>query len=126
MSMLFVPLVATEPLYPEVPERVEKRTVADLASQYTDIYNADMTSILGASTTVMAPYPTKPFSVSQLLMSSRDALAQARENVARVKASATRLQASVARLQASIEAARKTLANSHELHAKLNTPQSEG
>jgi len=35
------------------------RTVADLASQYTDIYNADMTSILGASTTVMAPYPTQ-------------------------------------------------------------------
>jgi len=40
------------------------RTVADLASQYTDIYNADMTNILGASTTVMAPYPTQPFSVT--------------------------------------------------------------
>jgi Flp pilus assembly protein TadG len=40
------------------------RTVADLASQYTNIYNADMTSILGASTTVMAPYPTQPFSVT--------------------------------------------------------------
>src|ERR1044071_5188165 len=40
------------------------RTVADLASQYTDIYNADMSNILGASTTVMAPYPTQPFSVT--------------------------------------------------------------
>jgi Flp pilus assembly protein TadG len=40
------------------------RTVADLASQYTEIYNADMTNILGASTTVMAPYPTQPFSVT--------------------------------------------------------------
>ena len=40
------------------------RTVADLASQYTNIYNADMTSILGASTTVMAPYPTQSFSVT--------------------------------------------------------------
>ena len=40
------------------------RTVADLSSQFTNIYNADMTSILGASTTVMAPYPTQPFSVT--------------------------------------------------------------
>jgi Flp pilus assembly protein TadG len=40
------------------------RTVADLASQYTDIYNADMTSILGASSTVMAPYPGQPLSVT--------------------------------------------------------------
>jgi Flp pilus assembly protein TadG len=40
------------------------RTVADLASQYTTIYNSDMSNILGASTTVMAPYPTAPFSVT--------------------------------------------------------------
>ena len=40
------------------------RTVADLASQYTNIYNADMTDVLGASTTVMAPYPTQPFTVT--------------------------------------------------------------
>jgi len=40
------------------------RTVADLASQYTDVYNADMTSILGASSTVLAPYPTQTFSVT--------------------------------------------------------------
>lgn len=40
------------------------RTVADLASQYTSIYNADMTSVLGASTSVMAPYPTQSFSVT--------------------------------------------------------------
>src|SRR5262249_39482424 len=40
------------------------RTVADLASQYTNIYNADMTGILGASTTVMAPYPTQSFTVT--------------------------------------------------------------
>jgi DNA-binding NtrC family response regulator len=72
------------------------------------------------------PCLPKPFSVSQLLLSSRNALAQASENVARAKASAVRMQAGVARLQASIEAARKTLADSHELLAKLNTPQSEG
>jgi Flp pilus assembly protein TadG len=40
------------------------RTVTDLASQYVSIYNADMTNILGASSTVMAPYPTQPFSVT--------------------------------------------------------------
>jgi Flp pilus assembly protein TadG len=40
------------------------RTVTDLASQYTDVYNADMASILGASSTVMAPYPTQPLSVT--------------------------------------------------------------
>jgi len=40
------------------------RTVTDLASQYTDIYNADMTSILGASSTVIAPFPTQPLSVT--------------------------------------------------------------
>jgi Flp pilus assembly protein TadG len=40
------------------------RTVADLASQYTSIYNADMTNILGASSTVMAPFPTQSFSVT--------------------------------------------------------------
>ena len=40
------------------------RTVADLASQYSNIANADMTAILGASSTVMAPYPTQPFSVT--------------------------------------------------------------
>jgi DNA-binding NtrC family response regulator len=43
------------------------------------------------------PYLPKPFSVSQLLMSSRDALAQASENVARVKASTARKEASGAR-----------------------------
>jgi DNA-binding NtrC family response regulator len=58
------------------------------------------------------PYFTKPFSVSQLLMSSRDALAQVHENVARVKASAVRMQAS-------IEAAEATLAETHKLLAKL-------
>jgi Flp pilus assembly protein TadG len=40
------------------------RTVADLASQYVSIADADMSNILGASTTVMAPYPTQPFSVT--------------------------------------------------------------
>jgi Flp pilus assembly protein TadG len=40
------------------------RTVTDLASQYVTIANADMSNILGASTTVMAPYPTQPFSVT--------------------------------------------------------------
>jgi Flp pilus assembly protein TadG len=40
------------------------RTVTDLASQYTTIYNADMTNILGASSTVLAPYPAQPLSVT--------------------------------------------------------------
>jgi Flp pilus assembly protein TadG len=40
------------------------RTVADLASQYATIANADMTDILGASSKVMAPYPTQTFSVT--------------------------------------------------------------
>jgi DNA-binding NtrC family response regulator len=41
------------------------------------------------------PFLPKPFSVSQLLISSRNALARASENVERVKASSTRLQASI-------------------------------
>ncbi len=36
------------------------RTVADLASQYFSIRNADMSSIMGASTAVMAPYSAGP------------------------------------------------------------------
>jgi Flp pilus assembly protein TadG len=40
------------------------RTVTDLASQYTSISNADMTNILGASSTVLAPFPTQPFSIT--------------------------------------------------------------
>jgi len=52
------------------------RTVADLASQYsTPIYNADMTTILGAATTVMAPYPTQAplfsVTVSEVTVDSR-------------------------------------------------------
>ena len=34
------------------------RTVADLASQVSNITNADMTNLLQASSTVMTPYPT--------------------------------------------------------------------
>lgn len=62
------------------------------------------------------PYLTKPFSVSELLMRSRDALAQARENVACVKASA-------ARLQASIDAAKTAMEDAQNLLARLNVPQ---
>jgi DNA-binding response OmpR family regulator len=54
------------------------------------------------------PYLAKPFSLHELLLSSRDTLAQARENVVRVRASA-------ARLQASTDSAKITMANSHEL-----------
>jgi DNA-binding NtrC family response regulator len=65
------------------------------------------------------PYLPKPFSVGQLQVSSRDALAQVHENVARVKAFAVRLQAS-------IEAAQATLAETHKLLALLDTPPLEG
>lgn len=34
------------------------RAVADLASQYTDITNADMSNILAASSDIIAPYPS--------------------------------------------------------------------
>jgi Flp pilus assembly protein TadG len=34
------------------------RAVADLASQYTSINNSTMTGILGAASTVVAPYPS--------------------------------------------------------------------
>jgi Flp pilus assembly protein TadG len=34
------------------------RTVADLASQFISINNSSMTTILGAATTVLTPYPT--------------------------------------------------------------------
>ncbi len=60
------------------------------------------------------PCLTKPFSISDLLLSSRDALAQASDNIARVKIS-------TARLQATIEAVRVTMANSQKLLSKLNT-----
>jgi hypothetical protein len=64
------------------------------------------------------PHLPKPFSVSQLLLSSRNALAQARDNVARVKAS-------TARLQAGIDAANAAVAAAHALLSELNRPQSE-
>lgn len=63
------------------------------------------------------PHLPKPFSISELLLSSRDALAQARENVARVRASA-------AQLQACIEAVTATMADAHELLSRLNTSRS--
>ncbi len=39
------------------------RTVADLASQYTQINNSTMSSILGAASTVVAPYSSSGMSV---------------------------------------------------------------
>jgi Flp pilus assembly protein TadG len=40
------------------------RTVADLATQYFTIKNADMTGILSASSAVMAPYSTGPMVIT--------------------------------------------------------------
>src|SRR6202048_226029 len=40
------------------------RTVADLATQYFTIKNADMTGILSASSAVMAPYSTSPLVIT--------------------------------------------------------------
>ena len=65
------------------------------------------------------PYLTKPFSTSELLLSSREVLAQTRENVARVRAS-------VVRLQASIDAAKTTIAESQTILSRFYSPRSEG
>jgi Flp pilus assembly protein TadG len=43
---------------------ITTRAVADLASRYTTIKNADMSSILGASSTIVAPYSATPISVT--------------------------------------------------------------
>ena len=49
------------------------RTVADLASQYVSIDGATMSSILGASATIIAPYPTANMivTVSQVTTNSK-------------------------------------------------------
>src|SRR5215467_16241805 len=39
------------------------RTMADLASRVTSINNADMSSLLNASSAVIAPYPPSPLSI---------------------------------------------------------------
>ena len=43
---------------------ITTRAVADLASQYTVIYDADMSNILGATTAIIAPYPPGPLAVT--------------------------------------------------------------
>jgi Flp pilus assembly protein TadG len=43
---------------------ITTRAVADLASRYTTIKNADMSSILGASSAIIAPYPGGPLVVT--------------------------------------------------------------
>ncbi len=43
---------------------ITTRVVADLASRYTTIKNTDMSSILGASSTIIAPYSATPISVT--------------------------------------------------------------
>src|SRR5215471_12579540 len=40
------------------------RTMADLASRVTSINNADMSSLLNASSAVIAPYPPSPLSIT--------------------------------------------------------------
>ncbi|HLH98307.1 MAG TPA: TadE/TadG family type IV pilus assembly protein [Xanthobacteraceae bacterium] len=43
---------------------ITTRAVADLASRYTTIYNSDMSSILGASSSIIAPYSGAPLAVT--------------------------------------------------------------
>jgi Flp pilus assembly protein TadG len=43
---------------------ITTRAVADLASRYTTIYNSDMSSILGAASTIVAPYNPTPLAVT--------------------------------------------------------------
>jgi Flp pilus assembly protein TadG len=52
---------------------ITTRAVSDLASRYTAIANSDMSTILGASSTIIAPYPSAPLAVtvSQVSVDSR-------------------------------------------------------
>src|SRR3977135_4400707 len=43
---------------------ITTRAVADLASRYTTIKNADMTNILGATSAIVAPYAPGPLAVT--------------------------------------------------------------
>jgi Flp pilus assembly protein TadG len=43
---------------------ITARDVADLASQYTVIHDTDMSTILGAASSIIAPYPSGPLTVS--------------------------------------------------------------
>jgi Flp pilus assembly protein TadG len=43
---------------------ITTRSVADLATRYTSIHDADMSTILGASSTIVAPYPPGPLAVT--------------------------------------------------------------
>ncbi len=43
---------------------ITTRAVADLASRYTTIHNADSTTILGAASTIIAPYASGPLAVT--------------------------------------------------------------
>jgi Flp pilus assembly protein TadG len=43
---------------------ITTRAVADLASRYTTIHNADSTVILGAASTIISPYPSGPLAVT--------------------------------------------------------------
>ena len=43
---------------------ITTRSVADLATRYTQIKDTDMTSILGASSTIIAPYSATPLAVT--------------------------------------------------------------
>src|ERR1700720_4757000 len=43
---------------------ITTRAGADLASRYTAIANADISNILGASSTIIAPYPAGPLAVT--------------------------------------------------------------
>jgi Flp pilus assembly protein TadG len=52
-----------EGLSTEYKATLAARTVADIASQYTSIDAPTMTSILGAASTVMAPYPANSMTV---------------------------------------------------------------
>src|ERR1700730_167455 len=52
---------------------ITTRSVADLASRYTQIKDTDMATILGASATIIAPYSATPLAVtvSQVMVDAK-------------------------------------------------------
>ena len=53
---------------------ITTRTVADLASRYTTIKNADMSTILGASSVVIQPYGASPLAVTSISLVATGAI----------------------------------------------------
>jgi Flp pilus assembly protein TadG len=53
--------------------RASTYALAEIANQYLTIQSSDMTSIMGATTTIMAPYPSSPLvsTISQIKIDSK-------------------------------------------------------